>query len=847
MPAKRTYDDVDEMLKKYIEWMKTHDNMEPRLEIPETDDLTQEEKQKRQEEIRLAYWMSTNPDIVQMLQKYRNNKYVQNIPQQYRSAMELCRTVGLFFPEGSKEDKFSIFIEWIDAHEGKVPRAAISTGQYYIANNGKRRVILKKEDELTSDEKIEVKLGRWWNVASKERQIALKYSFSDLSEINDELDKKIVKICREHGLGQLRAVRRNYTFEDYIRWLDEHDNIPPRSKIDGKMTPEGFDEITLAKWWKCCPIKNKLNKYVGIELDDISDEKTREMVRVFRERKLEKYVADQIDCDFSRYIAWIDENKCRPIIRWLDEKGRIKSIKRYTEQEKKGSAYARWWASRPEEREIFEQYQYTDLDEIPEEYKELVSKCKKYCLEGKLKEYSIEEYIQWMKDHDGEKPREYIDIDGKTKLRRELYMSPEDAARARTEDEEEERHLAAWWRKTDEYKLLNKYFGVAIEDIPEEDKSYVEQLRNLGLDKTGILFNFQGYIKWVSEHNNRYPRSSIANGQNGYKSSVGKGIDAITEEEAEEKAWGQWWQKPPEERTIIEKYIGQPLKSIPEIYRGIVEQARNVGIGIIERKREVPTLEAVIEWRKNNNGAWPHSNITTGDGRLKGKYTAYSDDELLSPKEKAEVFVGSFISRSLSMNRDVSFEEFGTIPKKEQDIIIYIIRNGRPMKKDNKLVIALKQHPEFIESYQYQTYNENESEIEDDTQANDNMTATDIEMDKEEADSSNIDSTIQQIKVDDIEPIQEDIKLEPNVEETEEHEALLDSAIEKMQLRIQAKKQEIAAKQLKKAKLEELLALQEEYDKYKSTEDEIDNDIEALLGKIMGGSIKKRPEGKTDE
>ena len=52
-----------------------------------------------------------------MIQKYRNNNYYQNIPQQYRSAMELCRTVGLFFPEGSKEDKFSIGV--LDISETK--------------------------------------------------------------------------------------------------------------------------------------------------------------------------------------------------------------------------------------------------------------------------------------------------------------------------------------------------------------------------------------------------------------------------------------------------------------------------------------------------------------------------------------------------------------------------------------------------------------------------------------------------------------------------------------------------------------------------------------------------------
>ncbi len=208
--------------------------------------------------------------------------------------------------------------------------------------------------------------------------------------------------------------------------------------------------------------------------------------------------------------------------------------------------------------------------------------------------------------------------------------------------------------------------------------------------------------------------------------------------------------------------------------------------------------------------------------------------------------MGSFISRTLTMNRDVPFEEFDSIPPKEQDLIIYIIRNGRPLKKDNKLVIALKQHPEFIEGYQYQTYNENQSEIEDEERANDDI-VTDIEIDREQVDSGNIDATIEQIQVDDIESTQDDIKTDLDIEETEEHEALLDSAIEKMQLRIQAKKKEIAAKQLKKEKLKELLALQEEYDKCKSTEDEIDTDIEALLGKIMGGTIKKRPEGKNDE
>lgn len=704
MAERINYDNVNPMIVKYVNWMKEHDNFEPRLEIPESDELSEEDKN---EEIRLAYWWSTNPEEKNILEKYKNNKYIYNIPKEYRSAMTLCRTVGLFLPE--KKDKFNEFIAWVEEHDGRIPHSCIY--DYPADENGKKHKRIKNRDELTEEELKEVRLGTWWYLTSKERNLALKYAYEDLENIHDENERNIVDICRRHGLGAPRRKKYNFTLDDYVAWLDEHNNQPPRDRIEGDMSPKVLEEMELAKWWKLGNIKNKLNKYYGIKLEDIEDEIIKEQVRLFRERGLEKVLYGPIDCDFDRYLAWIDENKRRPKSVY-NSNLKSRYFKQHSLEERIEVIYSKWWNVQSEERKIFEQYRFTKMEDIPDEYKEIVKKCREYCLETLSRNYTLQDYLRWIEQHNGEKPtKELYSEDGIMKVKREKYMSDEEAKRARTEEEEEKFQIAAWWSKTKEFKLLNKYYGMDLRDIPAEDREKVDELRKLGLGRPDAFKNIHGFLRWVKEHGMRHPRNTISDGNRGYKSHIGEGEAALSEEETEERMWGNWWQAKPIERDIIEHYVGVPLSKVPEQHRELIKEARDAGVGIILRKRDVPTLEDLIKWRNENDEAWPRAGIKMGDGRNKVKYQATNENEVFTQKENEETFVGRFISHTLSVNRNTLFEEFDTIPAKEQDVIIYSIKEGRPIRKSNKLVAALKNHPEFIENYQYQTLREEQGEL----------------------------------------------------------------------------------------------------------------------------------------
>ena len=49
-----------------------------------------------------------------------------------------------------------------------------------------------------------------------------------------------------------------------------------------------------------------------------------------------------------------------------------------------------------------------------------------------------------------------------------------------TEEQLYESNLYARWIRSDEKKLVDKYMGVPIEEIPEEDRAIVEQVRSYG-------------------------------------------------------------------------------------------------------------------------------------------------------------------------------------------------------------------------------------------------------------------------------------------------------------------------------------------------------------------------------
>ena len=50
----------------------------------------------------------------------------------------------------------------------------------------------------------------------------------------------------------------------------------------------------------------------------------------------------------------------------------------------------------------------------------------------------------------------------------------------KTEKEREEDNLYAKWFRSKEKKTVDRYFGIKVEEIPEEDRELVEKIRSYG-------------------------------------------------------------------------------------------------------------------------------------------------------------------------------------------------------------------------------------------------------------------------------------------------------------------------------------------------------------------------------
>ncbi len=437
-------------------------------------------------------------------------------------------------------ENFKIVIEWINRHNGMLPKGQSSSReeQHYYA-------ILRR---------IQSKYG--------------KYLGEDLDEsfgenLGGDLEERFGENLGEDLGNDLREGLNENSNGDFGKTLGFNLHEGELSKEDViriKKIMELASEIDL---WdiELPPIPR--NKSGKSEFSPFTVEGVlKDFVRLKNEvdTSEEKSVYDQV-------IEFLETHDGRVMRGILYNNGRyLKKDEMTKEESKEINLYQRWLRSI--ERNILKQYVGQPIENVPEEYREKIAKLRSFDLEMKRETRSLyEQVIEFLETHDGRLMRSNIYINGIALGKSEL-----------TEEERIERNLYQMWTCSIERKLLNQYAGQPIENVPEEYREKIAKLRCFNLEirrETGSVY--ENVIKFLKTHDGRLMRGNI------YINGKFKKINEMTKEEKKEKnLYHRWFHST--ERKILNQYIGQPIENIPEEYREKISKLREFGLGMEKSK-----------------------------------------------------------------------------------------------------------------------------------------------------------------------------------------------------------------------------------------------------------------------
>ena len=274
--------------------------------------------------------------------------------------------------------------------------------------------------------------------------------------------------------------------------------------------------------------------------------------------------------DFVRLLQErLREGTFKEVMQFCEKNGRLPKYVVGTkatiteEQIYEKNLYARW--CRCDEKQLVDKYSGVPIEKVPEEYKSIVEQVRSYGygIEEKLTTY--QKVIQFC-EKNGRVPR----VVHGTKA-------------ALTEEQLYEKNLYYRWRRSDEKQLVDKYAGVPIEGVPEEDREIVEQVRSYGYGVEEKLTAYQEIMQFCEKYG-RWPR--MFQGTNSTR----------TEEQIYERNLYNRWQTS-DEKQIVDKYVGIPTEKIPEEDKTIIEQVRSYGYGI---KRKLIGYQEIMQFCEKN-------------------------------------------------------------------------------------------------------------------------------------------------------------------------------------------------------------------------------------------------------
>ena len=262
LKEKTTYEEV-------IEWLETHEGKMPSTR-PNKKRLVTEMTEEEKNEFNLRMrWNKNSPEkkALDACAGIPLEEIAEKFPQytEYLRSIAELRNYGLGLKERTICEEI---IEWLETHEGKMPRSKIRKNEKLISRIGM----------MTEEEKYERNLSKRWYY-SHERKALIDCTGISLEEIPEKFPQyteylDAIAELREYRLG----LKEKTTYEEIIEWLETHERKMPRTSIrkNGKllstkeMTAEEKNEFNLrTRWNKYSPEKKALDACAGIPLEEI--------------------------------------------------------------------------------------------------------------------------------------------------------------------------------------------------------------------------------------------------------------------------------------------------------------------------------------------------------------------------------------------------------------------------------------------------------------------------------------------------------------------------------------------------------------------------------------------------
>ena len=548
-----------EALQQLIDWINNKNNGK----LPEySAEKSQKEKTmaRRMARINNKYIKyAQNQEMIKQLDKEEQDK-IQDI-------IELGNTIGLFSKaikldfsdeEQRQEDLINQFIDGIAIKgvrkdfvrllQERLREGTFKEVMQFCEKNGRLpKQVVGTKATLTEEQIYENNLYARWRRCD-EKQLVDKYSGVPIEKVPEEY-KSIVEQVRSYGYG---IEEKLTTYQKVIQFCEKNERLPKQVVgTKATLTEEQIYENNLYARWRRCDEKQLVDKYSGVPIEKVPEEYKSivEQVRSYGYGIEEKLTTYQKVIQFCEKNGRLPKQVVGPKAALTEEQLYEKNL------------YGSWLRS--DEKKLIDKYIGTPIEKIPEKDRVIVEQARYYGIEEKLTFY--QEVIRFC-EKNGRVPRA---VHG-TKA-------------ALTEEQLYEKNLYYRWRRSDEKQLVDKYAGVPIEGVPEEDREIVEQVRSYGYGVEEKLTAYQEIMQFCEKYG-RWPR--MFQGTN----------STCTEEQIYERNLYNRWQTS-DEKQIVDKYVGIPTEKIPEEDKTIIEQVRSYGYGI---KRKLIGYQALMQFCKKN-------------------------------------------------------------------------------------------------------------------------------------------------------------------------------------------------------------------------------------------------------
>lgn len=415
------------------------------------------------------------------------------------------------------------FIYWVEDHK-KLP-------SYDTKNKTEKRMysFWKNSDELKEIENKYIDILSWDDVPQKYR--------------------RYIEVFFEHK-------REKSVFKRLLTWLDNNNGKKPHSynKMVNKkrlrtdeLPIDKREERALYARWNACSDREYIEKYKGLDINLVPI-----IYRDYIARLREYGYGVEKEPVYPKLLEWLKKYNKEPRASITTENHGM-SKKQIDEE----IALRKDW-DKSEEKELLIKYIGIDIEDVPEEHRDMIKTLRYYGLEH-LQIDAYEGILKWFKTHTV-LPRGEISENKKAKSRANL-----------TAEERDEINLRNAWNKSEIKEKLEEYIGVSPDEIPEEFREKIIELRKLGLGipKLKVTNLLEDYIKWCVEYGKR-PRTAINTGHNKFKIR-----EKMTDLEAYEVSLAQRFQRS-KIRDVLNEYYGKDISCVPEEFREDIARLREV-------------------------------------------------------------------------------------------------------------------------------------------------------------------------------------------------------------------------------------------------------------------------------